>query len=282
MDIVDSQIHLFLTLETDAAIAAMDALGIQAALIDEFWGYDEKGDPRPGYTVPGGIFRPTAPGGERASMLHPDRFAYLLRIHHKDPELKGLAGLAKAAPHALALRADVRAKADVDDLANGAFRPFFAAAADNNLPVFMLTLGQASLLRPYIQEFKDLTFIIDHCGLPPEPAQFGEVLKLSAYQNVAMKWCHAPFVFAASGYPFGDLMPFLRQALDAFGPQRLMWASDFTAIQTGESWAESLFYVRDAPILSATDKEWILGRTARTLLNWPPPSVAAAPVRHPH
>ena len=39
MDIVDSQIHLFLTMNADAAIAAMNSIGIQAALIDEFWGY---------------------------------------------------------------------------------------------------------------------------------------------------------------------------------------------------------------------------------------------------
>jgi hypothetical protein len=36
MDIVDSQIHLFLTMDTDGAIAAMNSIGIQAALIDEF------------------------------------------------------------------------------------------------------------------------------------------------------------------------------------------------------------------------------------------------------
>jgi len=37
MDIVDAQIHLFLTMDIDACLAAMSSMGIQAALIDEFW-----------------------------------------------------------------------------------------------------------------------------------------------------------------------------------------------------------------------------------------------------
>jgi len=33
----------------------------------------------------------------------------------------------------------------------------------------------------------------------------------------------------------------------------------------------ALTYILAAPQLSATDKEWILGRTARTLLRWSAP-----------
>jgi predicted TIM-barrel fold metal-dependent hydrolase len=124
--------------------------------------------------------------------------------------------------------------------------------------------------------------VIDHCGLPREIGEFDQVLALAKYRNVFLKWCHAPRVFRAAEYPFPEVMPHLARALDAFGRERIMWASDFTAIRTGHTWAEALFYLRDNPSLSEGDKEWILGRTLRTVLDWPAPAQLAKPVLHRH
>jgi hypothetical protein len=88
------------------------------------------------------------------------------------------------------------------------------------------------------------------------------------YRNVILKWSHAPFFFAATPYPFPDAVALLQRALAAFGPERVMWGSDFTVTLEFASWAEELFYVRDAAALSPSDKEWILGRTARHVLRW--------------
>src|ERR1700750_1567554 len=107
MDIVDAQIHLFLTMDAAAGIAAMDSLGIQAALIDEFWGYD--GDhPLPGHALPGGIFRPIAPGAGMASMKHPDRFSWLLRIDPLDPAYEASMAAVAASPQGRAIRVEAR------------------------------------------------------------------------------------------------------------------------------------------------------------------------------
>ena len=57
MDIVDSQIH-FGPGGTEVVVAEMDALNIQACLVDEFWGLETWG---PGYALPNGTFRPTRP-----------------------------------------------------------------------------------------------------------------------------------------------------------------------------------------------------------------------------
>jgi hypothetical protein len=48
-----------------------------------------------------------------------------------------------------------------------------------------------------------------------------------------------------------------------------MWASDISANQTGESWAELLFALRDNPEMSAEERRWIMGATARRWLDWP-------------
>jgi hypothetical protein len=51
-NIVDSQIHL------THGLAAVDDLGIQAAIIDEFWGYDESSsEPKPGHRLENSAYR---------------------------------------------------------------------------------------------------------------------------------------------------------------------------------------------------------------------------------
>lgn len=62
--------------------------------------------------------------------------------------------------------------------------------------------------------------------------------------------------------------PFLCKTLDAFGTERIMWASDVTVNPTGETWAELLFAIKDNPGLSAEEREYVLGRSARNWLNW--------------
>lgn len=52
---------------------------------------------------------------------------------------------------------------------------------------------------------------------------------------------------------------------------------DYTATRERANWGESLFCIRHCPSLSEVDKEWILGRTARRLLNWAPPDSPRAP-----
>lgn len=281
MDIVDSQIHLFLNMDATAGLSAMDSLGIQAALIDEFWGYD--GDhPMPGYKTAEGVFRPTAPGAAMASMKHPDRFSWLLRVDPLDKNFDTLMAEVKSSPQGRALRLEARSEAEVRNLASGANMEFFRAAQRHGLPVFVLSLGNSALLEPYLKACGDLRVVIDHCGLPRTVEDYGQVLALAKYPNVLVKWCHAPRVFGAPRYPFPELAPHLARTLDAFGCERVLWASDFTAIRMDYSWADALFYMRENPTLSEGDKEWILGRTVRTLLDWPAPSVPTRPTQHKH
>jgi predicted TIM-barrel fold metal-dependent hydrolase len=60
----------------------------------------------------------------------------------------------------------------------------------------------------------------------------------------------------------------LRKALDRFGEGRIMWASDVSANQTGESWAMLLFGMIGNPDLSQAEREALLGGTARACLGW--------------
>jgi predicted TIM-barrel fold metal-dependent hydrolase len=109
-------------------------------------------------------------------------------------------------------------------------------------------------------------------------AQLDQVIELAQYPNLALKWSHAPTLLSASAYPHRDVLPLLRRAIDAYGVQRILWASDYTQArnETGQSWSEMLFYLRESDQLSDHEKSWILGRSARQVLRWPRAVSAAA------
>jgi L-fuconolactonase len=289
MEIVDSQIH-FGPGGIEETLAAMDALGIDAVLADEFWGLDSWG---PGYNLANGVLRVTSPTVELAASQHPERFSYVLRVDRADPEAKSLIRQIKDAPGARALRIlPALTAVELEAFAGDGYDHMLALAQDIELPVFAYIAGHVELMPRHLEKFPKLQFIVDHCGMPieagisfldeatpgegqdhagPDIAYFDEVLKLGAYPNVALKWSHAQGMFGVLDYPFARLRPHLRRAIDAFGVERIMWASDNGGNQTGESWAELLFYLRDCPELSDTEKEWLLGGTVRTVLDWPTP-----------
>jgi len=70
----------------------------------------------------------------------------------------------------------------------------------------------------------------------------------------------------------------LRRVLDAFGPERVMWASDYTVsrLETGFSWAHTLYYLLGSDQLTLSEKEWLLGKSVRRVLRWPAREPAAA------
>jgi predicted TIM-barrel fold metal-dependent hydrolase len=296
MDILDSQIHLGPGHITET-LAAMDAVGVKQALVDEFWiGMDFM----PFYKINDGVRRPITPTAELAALTYPDRFSYLVRIDRRDPEMPGLSRLAAAKPHARALRIPPGInQTELTALAEGGYDPLLKAALDAGLDVIFVAIpGHAPAMGPVIKKFPGLKFVIDHCGMPSPPftqaqrakigmneplppqgdtsteegkwREFEKVLRLAdQHPNVGLKWAHAQRMFGVSGYPFPALRPFMKKAFDSFGAERMMWASDVSANQSGESWAQLLFWIMDNPDLSASDRAQFLGGTARKWLKWP-------------
>jgi L-fuconolactonase len=285
MDIVDSQVHSNV-LGTETTLAIMDAIGIQSVMIDEYLYPDGQGSLLPGYRLADGGFRPVGPGAEAAAMAHPDRFAYLMRIDPSDSAPEGWIETLAASPHLKALRVIIYTPAERAAFEAGGLDRLFAAARRHNLPIFVTCPDWVPHLAPYARKFADVQFVIDHCGAafnaPWGQATIDDTIAMAEHPNVALKWAHAPSFLSVEPYPFPDMTPKLARALDAFGPERLMWASDYTVTRGRQNWAEALFYLRHSRALSESDKEWILGRTARTLLRWPAPENSTVPkAMHP-
>jgi predicted TIM-barrel fold metal-dependent hydrolase len=282
-DIVDAQLHMGRG-RIEATLAAMDALGITGVVIDEFWGSFGASDPThidPGFALPNGAWRATSPTAETAGALHPDRFAYLVRVDRRDPDLDSVMRLAGQAPHARAVRIQpVWTLDEARAFADGAYEELFRLADREGLPVFAFIPGFVELLAPYLQKFRGVTLVIDHCGMPftgitpvtPEAERLGlgyfdQVLKVADHPNAALKWAHANARFGVRDYPFEGLRPYLARAVAAFGADRVMWASDETVIPD-QTWSDLLHAVRDDPDLKPEDKAWVLGATARRVLDW--------------
>lgn len=276
MDIVDAQAH-FTSLGIQEGLAAMDALGIASLLIDEFDRFED-GKCHPHVLLPGGIARPVQPMAEAAARRYPDRLAYLIRVDYRDPDLATLVPQEMRSPGAKALRTCALMPEEAVAFANGEYRHIFAIAADNDVPLFLNAIELEKVDR-YVREFAGAPIILDHCGVAYTEAKFDHLLTMARYPNLYVKWAHAPAVLNSPHYPFLDLQGKLRSLVDAFGADRIMWASDITENRSGHSWAEMLFHVKDSPVLSDLEKAWILAGTARKVLDWP--RVGSGDVRQP-
>jgi predicted TIM-barrel fold metal-dependent hydrolase len=286
MDIVDAQVHLNRLganwehlddgTRVESAVATMDALGLDAVLIDEWAGFANPVTKRghlPGHFLPNGAMRGEHPFSEKAVELYPDRFAYVARIDPLDPEVESLMASVHGRPGALCLRiVPIPEAGELELYERGRFNPLFEAAERYQVPIFCWFPGRSNKLAPTLERFPALQLILDHCGLSRDEGNFAhqleQVCQMARFPNLALKWCHAPSQLSKQSYPFADVLPHLRRALEAFGPERVMWASDHTQSKAHHSWAEALYYLRDSDQLSETEKEWILGRTVRTILRW--------------
>jgi L-fuconolactonase len=82
------------------------------------------------------------------------------------------------------------------------------------------------------QRFPDLTIVIDHLGKPPlltpRMADWTTLMQQAAAQgNVAAKISGLNTVLASDGWTGSDLRDAVEVAVECFGPDRLMWGSDW-------------------------------------------------------
>jgi len=82
--------------------------------------------------------------------------------------------------------------------------------------------------------------------------------------------CPRPMPFRQP-FPFENIPPLIEMAIEAFGPQRLMWGSNFPPVAgRGEGYRNALLWpMEHVTYKSEEDKEWIFGKTAATLYKFP-------------
>ena len=100
-------------------------------------------------------------------------------------------------------------------------------------------------------------------------ANLGEMLALAKYPNVAVKLSGAPS-YSSEPYPYRNIHKYIRQIVDAFGPQRCFWGTDITRMPCSYRQCVTMF-TEELPWLQGRDKELVMGDAICDWLGWKRP-----------
>jgi predicted TIM-barrel fold metal-dependent hydrolase len=185
-----------------------------------------------------------------------------------------------------------------DTFLSDGFDRYWALAEKYDVPMFFSAHDFANALKVVAERHPDLTIIVDHFGITQslrtdiQGDRFQALpglLELARYPKVFVKCCGTPLV-SREAYPYNDIWPAFHQILKAFGPERCMWASDYTRMRWGlpddpakpglrprsdwKSYADTLYYLLHTSEISQSDKVELFSGAVRRALRWPADTVA--------
>ena len=149
--------------------------------------------------------------------------------------------------------------------------PLWKRCRDLKVPMTILTdIGRMPDIARLAEKFPDLTVVIDHMADCPvdRPDELRKLQALARYPRVFVKVSHTWSV-SKQPYPYPDAQAQVKRLYDTFGPQRLMWGTDWPIVEAHCGYARALAMVRDEmKFLSEEDKSWMLSRTVERVWKW--------------
>ena len=166
--------------------------------------------------------------------------------------------------------------------------PLLEAMAERNLRVwFYAESSQVQLLEKVLDVLPELTVVFNHCGFmvsltnlaidqyrrphftaeipPPTLDLLG---RLADRPNTYIHFS-GQYAFSHDPYPYADMLPVADFIYNNFGPNRMLWASDFPWIVDQPGYAEQLALVDHLlPNLTQTERQQITGGTAASLFDF--------------
>jgi L-fuconolactonase len=149
--------------------------------------------------------------------------------------------------------------------------PLWKRCRDLKVPMTILTdISRMPDIAQLAEKFPNLIVVIDH--MADCPAERPDVLKklqaLARYPRVFVKVSHTWSV-SKQPYPYADAQAQVKRLYDTFGPQRLMWGTDWPIVEAHCGYAKALAMVRDEmKFLNEEDKSWMLSRTVERVWRW--------------
>ncbi|ATE52224.1 MULTISPECIES: amidohydrolase family protein [Actinosynnema] len=166
------------------------------------------------------------------------------------------------------VRHQVQAEHDPDWLIRPDVLRGLAAVAAGGLVYELLTLPhQLPAARRAAAALPQLTFVLDHCSKPPVGGDLrewaAEVRALAARPNVLCKLSGLVTEADWANWSVADLRPVCETVLEAFGPRRLMFGSDWPVCLLAASHAEVLAAARELTAdLSGAERTALFSTTA--------------------
>ena len=148
--------------------------------------------------------------------------------------------------------------------------PILRRAESLRVPLLMLTVpGRLPRLARLLERVPELDVVVDHMADPrlDHPEDLPPLLELARYPRVHVKISHT-WSISRGGYPWRDTHELVKRVYQAYGAQRVMWATDWPVCLRHATYAQTLAVVRDEmDFIAPEDREWVLGKTALKL--WP-------------
>ena len=118
------------------------------------------------------------------------------------------------------------------------------------------------------ERHRDTPVVIDHFARIGSDGQFRDedlknLCRLARHKHASVK-VSAYYALGEKKPPHLELIPMIKRLFEAFGPQRLMWASDCPyQIQGANNYKDSISLIRDRiDWLTPEDRQWLLRKTA--------------------
>lgn len=210
-----------------------------------------------------------------AAKAHPERFAVTGEIDWQGaPDPDRIHNWCRE-PGMVGLRLNFNTAEKQARLATGTADWIWQSAQDADVPVMLLIPGAVPHVGEIARRFPGLRVCVDHLGIPrgaKDHAAFAhlpQLLELARFPNISVKSGGTPAYSSIDAYPYPSLHGYLRQVFDAFGPERIFWASDLTRLSSDYREVVTL-YTEGLSWLSAADQHLIMGESVCRWLGWDP------------
>ena len=149
--------------------------------------------------------------------------------------------------------------------------PVWARAAALGVVINIVARPQhIDSIRHMAERFPSVPVIIDHMAHPHiqdgiHSPNFQALLDLATLPNLYIKPT-GYYYFSGQGYPYADCWDFFRAVYARFGPERLIWGSDFPHVLLKTGYRRSIYmHERVFPDLDPTGFRLMAGENARRL-----------------
>lgn len=267
MLIVDSQVHIWedaqlgihhrqtSTYSVDDLLKEMDSAGVSAAIV----------------CPPASQFRGNYLA-VKAHRAHPSRIGVMGWFPLDEPQARNRVAEWMSKPGMLGLRWALNRPEQKTWLTDGTMAWLWPLAERQGVPLAFIVNDNMKVIGEVARCYPKLKLMIDHIGrhsFTNDTEAFetlDDMLALAVHPNVAVKLSGAPSN-SSDCYPWQNIHGYLKQIVEAFGPDRCFWGSDITRLQCTLAEAVTMF-TEEMSWLKGNDLELVMGKGICNWLNW--------------
>lgn len=208
---------------------------------------------------------------------YPDRIRVLGRIDAGAPDLQQQLRGWLEQPFMVGIRLMTMFPSEAAWFEDGTIERFWPAAEREGIPISLYAPERSRLVARVAERHPELSLVVDHIGMrvfdifdspSPSMADWPNLMALSRYPNVTIKVSGIPEVMVER-YPFRKSLERVREVYEQFGPERMMWGSNYPPTTLVCSYGEAKALIDDCAFLSTKDKDTIRARTAARVFRLP-------------